>query len=114
VNIDYEDLSDELRRVTLSGRMDIAGADSIATKFAALTAGANRRVIVDLTAVNFLASIGIRALISNAKALQQRGGKLVLLVGAGDAVTKTLETTGIDSLIPMFTNAVEAQSAATG
>ena len=69
-------------------------------------------MVVDLTAVTFLASIGIRALITNAKALQQRGGKMVLFVGENAAVAKTLETTGIDALIPMFSDALAAEKEA--
>lgn len=67
---------------------------------------------MDLTAVSFLGSIGIRALISNAKALQSNGGRMVLLVGGNETVAKTLETTGIDVLIPMFADASEAEKAA--
>jgi len=110
--IDFEDETDNLRRISISERLDIQGTEEIATKFAALTASANRRVVLDLTNVTFLASIGIRAVITNAKALQQRGGKMVLFVGNNQAVTKTLETTGIDVLIPMFADAAEAEKAA--
>jgi anti-anti-sigma factor len=93
--------------------MDIVGSDAIATRFAALTATAARHILVDLVDVDFLASIGIRSLISNAKAVQQRGGRMVLLVSADSAVAKTLETTGVDALIPMFTDPAAALAAAT-
>jgi anti-anti-sigma factor len=112
MSIDFQDANDNLRRISISGRLDIQGTDAISTKFAALTASANRRVVVDLTDVSFLASIGIRAIITNAKALQQRGGKLVLFVGDNSVVAKTLEVTGIDTLIPMFSDASEAETAA--
>jgi hypothetical protein len=36
---------------------------------------------------------------------------LVLFVGGNPAVTKTLEATGIDALIPMFVDAAEAEKA---
>ncbi len=111
MTIDFHDDSDDVRRIVISGRLDIAGADAISTRFAALAASAPRRIIVDLTGVNFLASIGIRSIISNAKALQQRGGKMVLLVTADTSVAKTLEATGIDGLIPIFTEATQASSA---
>jgi len=112
MSIEFNDRSDALRHITLTGRLDIAGTDAIATKLAALAAGAQRRVVLDLTGVSFLASIGIRALISTAKAQQSRGGKVVLLVGTNEAVIKTLETTGIDALIPMFTDDDQAVAAA--
>jgi anti-anti-sigma factor len=112
MTITHEDVSDSFRRIVLSGRLDSRGTDEIATRFAALAAAPSRRVVVDLTGIDFLASIGIRALLSNAKALEQKGGRLVLFVGANSAVTKTLEATGIDALIPMFADAVEAEKAA--
>ena len=113
MTIRFQDITENLRRISISGRLDIAGTDEIATTFAALAASARRRVIVDLSAVSFLASIGIRALIANAKALQNRGGKMVLFVGDNASVRMTLEITGIDALIPMFNDAAEAEKAAT-
>ena len=101
-DINYVDVSENFRRISISGRLDILGSDSIALKFTSLSVATGQRVIVDLTAVSFLASIGIRSIISNAKALQQRGGKMVLFVGDNSAIIKTLETTGVDTLIPMF------------
>jgi anti-anti-sigma factor len=110
--IDFDDTQEPLRRITITGRLDIPGTEEIATKFAALSASAKRRVVVDLTGVSFLASIGIRSIISNAKAVQQRGGKLVMLVSGDSTAQKTLEITGVAELIPMFTNAAEAEAAA--
>lgn len=110
--IDFEDCSSQYRRITLSGRLDIIGTGEIEGKFAALSATAERRLVVDLTGVSFLASIGIRALITNAKAQQQRGGRMVLFVGDNAPITKTLETTGIDALIPMFATLEDAEKAA--
>jgi anti-sigma B factor antagonist len=111
-DINFVDVSENFRRISISGRLDILGSDAIALKFTSLAVATQRRLVVDLTAVSFLASIGIRAIISNAKALQQRGGKMVLFVGDNATVTKTLEATGIDSLIPMFADAAEANKAA--
>ena len=112
MSIEFEDLNDGLRRIKLSGRLDITGTESISIKFTNLASAVARRVVVDLTAVSFLASIGIRELITNAKAQQQRGGRVVLFVGDNVLVAKTLEVTGIDALIPMFANAAEADQAA--
>ena len=112
MTIDFEDCKDNLRRITLSGRLDIQGTEAIAVKFAALASSAQRRVVVNLSAVTFLASIGIRALITGAKGLQQRGGRMVLFTGDNALVSKTLETTGVDALIPMFSDAAEAETAA--
>jgi anti-sigma B factor antagonist len=110
--IEFDDVSDTFRRIRLSGRLDIAGTEAVSIKFTHLASSAARRVVVDLTGVSFLASIGIRELISNAKAQQLRGGRIVLFVGDNASVAKTLEVTGIDSLIPMFSTLAEAEQAA--
>lgn len=109
--IEYADSSAEIRLIKLSGRLDIAGTGEIETQFAALAATEKRGIIVDLTAVDFLASICIRSIISNAKAQQQRGGRMVLVVGENQFVAKTLQTTGIDVLVPMFVSLEDAKGA---
>ena len=110
--ITHEDSGGSFRRITLSGRLDGPGTAEIAAKLTALSASAKQRVVLDLTGVSFLASIGIRAVLASAKAAQQNGGRMVLFVGGNPAVTKTLEATGIDALIPMFADVAEAEKAA--
>jgi len=112
MDIDYNDSGDTLRHIKLVGRLDIEGSEAIALKFTTLSATAARRIVVDLTGVSFLASIGIRSIISNAKALAQRGGRMVLYVGDNAVVTRSLESTGIGAVIPIFAEAAEAERAA--
>ena len=87
-------------KVILDGRLDITGAGIIDLQFSAI-AGSHRGVLVDLTNVSFLASIGIRTLLLGAKAVQRRGGTFVLLNPA-DEVEKVLEVTGVTDLMPVF------------
>lgn len=108
MSITFEDTSDSLRRIHLSGRLDIQGIDAVSAKFAELADSRHSRVVVDLSGVSFLVSFGIRELITNAKAIQKRGGRMLIFVGDNKAVHKTLETTGIDMLIPTFTDAAAA------
>jgi len=112
MSISHNDIGENLRRIVISGQLDMAGTDSIASQLVELTAAPKKGVVVDLCAVKFLASIGIRALITSAKAVQQRGGKMVLVVRAGSTVTMSIEATGIDELIPVFKNAADAERAA--
>ncbi len=110
--ISFEDANETLRHIRLTGRLDIAGIDAVSETFTELSLATHRQVIVDLSGVNFLVSFGIRELITNAKLIQQRGGRMVIFVGDNKAVRKTLETTGIDTLIPTFVNAAQAVRAA--
>ena len=110
--INHQDIGENLRRIVITGRLDIPGTDSVASKLEQLAAGPKKGVVVDLSSVQFLASIGIRALITSAKAVQQRGGKMVLVVSEGSTVVMSLEATGVNDLIPVFTSDADAERAA--
>ncbi|MBI3044872.1 MAG: STAS domain-containing protein [Betaproteobacteria bacterium] len=112
MSINYEDIGDNLRRIVITGRLDMPGTDSVASKLGELVAAPKKGVVVDLSSVQFLASIGIRALITSAKAVQQRGGKMALVVDGGSSVLMSLEATGVDQLIPVFGNTADAERAA--
>ena len=67
--------------------------------FNALTSE-KRAIVVDLSAVNFLSSYGIRVLLVGAKTVKSKGGKLVILCPEGN-VAKVLQAAGTDTLIPV-------------
>jgi anti-anti-sigma factor len=95
-------------KVSLTGKLDIAGAEVIALPLATL-AGAKSGLIVDMSGVSFISSIGIRHLVSAAMALSRRGGRLVLL-NPNDLVAEVLETSGITDLLPIVRSESEANS----
>lgn len=103
------DGSIKLRKVVLSGRLDMLGMEEVALKLTSLTAIKPLPVILDLRDVSFLASIGIRSIISSARALDQKGGRMVILLGANELVKATLESTGIDDVIPMVADEEQAE-----
>jgi anti-sigma B factor antagonist len=111
MSISYEDVASDLRRIVISGRLDMPGTDSVAVQLAELTAAPKKAVVVDLFQLKFLASIGIRALISSAKEVQKRGGKMALVVNKASTVMMSLEATGVDELIPVFGSAADAEKA---
>jgi anti-anti-sigma factor len=110
----FQDIGDDLRRITVSGRLDMEGTDSVSARLMELAQEPKKGVVVDLSGVRFLASIGIRALVASAKAVQQRGGKMVLVAASGSSVHMSLMATGIDELIPVFTDVAAAERAALG
>ena len=111
VAIRYEDEKDDFRRIFLSGRLDTAGSEEIASQLAEVAGSAQRRVLIDLSNVNFLSSMGIRALIASAKEQEAKGGRVVLNAGGNDVVGRTLEATGVDQLIPVFEDIADAERA---
>ena len=112
--ISYDDVGDDLRRIIVSGRLDTTGTNSIASQLVELVQAPKKAVVVDLSNVQFLASIGIGALITSAKAVKGRGGKMALVVDNGSGVMMSLRATGTDQLIPIYRNVSDAESAALG
>ena len=72
MSISHTDIGENLRRIVISGRLDLPGTDSVAEQLEALIAAPKNSVVVDLSPLKFLASIGIRVLITSAKAVAAR------------------------------------------
>src|ERR1051326_4855163 len=107
--IAIHDLEGDVTKVIMSGRIDIAGAREIEMPMA-VVAGSRRAVVVDLSAVEFLASLGLGGIVVSAKSIFSKRGKIVLLKPRPE-VEEVITTTGIDELIPIFHNEAEAIAA---
>ena len=104
--------ADGLNHLALSGRLDLAGTQAIEARFAELTTGAKKTAIVDLREVTFLASLGMRMLVSSARALLKSSARLVLL-GPRPSVRLALEGAGLNSILPIANDDGEAIALAT-
>jgi anti-anti-sigma factor len=113
MSINYTD-SGDVRTIAISGRLDVEGTNSVASQLEELAKAPKKGVVVDLTSLKFLASIGIRALISSAKEVKARGGKMVLVVDPGSTIMMSIKATGIDQFLPVFDDADTAGKAAAG
>jgi anti-anti-sigma factor len=109
MRIETSDNGDATAKVALTGRLDIAGAEAVALPLATL-AGAKQALIIDMSGVSFIASIGIRHLVSAAKALARRNGGLVL-VNPTPLVAEVLATSGLTDILPIVHSDAEAVTA---
>jgi anti-anti-sigma factor len=99
MDLEVADLENGITKVTLSGRFDVEGALKIDGEFNAI-AEQKKKLLVDLSSVTFIASLGIRTLITGAKATANNGGKMVLLDPQPN-VEKVLRTSRVDTVIPI-------------
>ena len=109
MDMQIEDTDGGVTNVVLRGRLDTAGAGAIDLKFNTV-AGSRQAIIVDLSAVDFLISLGIRVLVVGAKAVKNKGGKLVLL-SPSENVRAVLRTASIEQLIPVMFDRAAAVAA---
>ena len=99
-------------QAALIGRMDIEGAQAIETPFRVLTR-LRRTLVVDLSQVSFMASMGLRTLMVGARAQTELGGKLVL-ASPQPNVEKVLKESGIGEIIGVYPTVEAAAAAITG
>jgi stage II sporulation protein AA (anti-sigma F factor antagonist) len=106
MKVSVESTPKGIARIVLDGRLDVAGTQAAESEFnAAVAAAAN--VIVDLSKVPFIASVGIRMLVSGTRTQTKLGGKMVMM-GPDEVTRKILFTTGIDQLVPVRDTLEEA------
>ena len=110
MELQYSELENNISVIKLIGKLDIVGVGEIETRFAGYAAGDGVRMLVDLSGVDFLASIGIRLLTLTAKSVTSRGGKMALLSPTPD-VEQVLDVTGIPAIIPIYPDLGSATSA---
>jgi anti-anti-sigma factor len=111
MDMQVADIASGAVMVTLRGRLDITGAAKIDLPFNTVI-GSTRGVVVDMSEVTFLASIGIRTLVLGAKQLRRRGGNLVLLNPHPEA-EKVLDLTGITDILVISRDEASAIAAVT-
>lgn len=105
-----EDLAGPVSVVRLQGRLDAAGSDVIGLRFTAAVASQPRDAVVDLTGVSFVASLGLRLLISAARSLAGKGHRMALF-GANDMVQGVLDDAALDQIMPITATEAEALAA---
>jgi anti-anti-sigma factor len=103
-------LDNHLTVIALDGRMDLEGTQAIDQQFSFQTTTQKRHIVVDLSNVSFLASIGIRTLLTAARGQESRGGKVVL-AAPDDMVRKVLDSTGVDQIVPVYPDIATARAA---
>lgn len=94
-------LENGIRHAKLTGRMDLPGTTEVYQEFFLKLANRPEPVLIDLSEVDYLTSMGLRTLVSTAKAVHQRGAKAAILKPTA-RVREVLITAGIDAIIPIY------------
>jgi anti-anti-sigma factor len=84
-----------LYTVALSGELDIATADQLTAALGDVSPASGERLVIDLTAVAFMDSTGLRVLIAANGTAAEGGYELVIVTGESPA-KRVLELTRMD------------------
>lgn len=102
-------VADGVLKVELTGSLDVSGSSAIEGAMEEIAAE-NNKVVIDLSKVDFIASIGIRVLVKTAKAVSEKGGKLSVF-GPTEEASRVLKTTGLDILLRVASDEAGAVAA---
>ena len=95
--------------IQLHGRMQLNDLQGMETRLKSLVRG-HKAVIVDLSGLDVLFSMGLRALIMCAQLLDLKGGKLALMAPT-ENIMAVLQASGASQLIPICRDQAEAEAA---
>ena len=107
MEMNVSSLGDRLVKVSLVGRLDTPGVGRVETRFVSHLVPAGNSAIVDLSQVDFVASMGLRMLVSTAKNLKTRQAKLVLY-GAQRPVLQVFEAVALNKIISICSEEADA------
>jgi anti-sigma B factor antagonist len=98
--------------VTAAGELDLAAAPRLATMFSVAAASAEPCVVLDLSAVDFIDSTALGA-IMHASTEVEAGGKRMLVVALDGPVRRLLEITNLTGRFRVYPSRGEALAAAS-
>jgi anti-anti-sigma factor len=109
MKLQFNELENGIRLIKLIGALDLSGRYGIEIEFVRQCAGDGVRVLVDLSEVDYISSIGVHMLVTSAHSIASRGGKMALL-SPQPTVLHVLDLTGILQLIPIYSDLDSAKA----
>jgi len=100
VQLNEIQVDDRITHLAIVGQVDVAGLHAIDIKFHGYTAARRRPTLVDISALEFISSLGMGMFISCARSLQRHGARMVLL-NPRPEIEEAMKAVGIDQGIPI-------------
>lgn len=93
----------------VSGRLDLSTANLFEEKLHALLDEGVQHLVLDCQMVDYISSMGLRAILEAGKDIKSHGGKLILLAKPG-FVADVFEDSGFTLLFPLVYSLESAES----
>jgi len=103
----FQSTSGSVLTLTLKGRLDADGTDKMAGLLAGYIDRGERRLVLDLSQVDYISSVGLRALMLAAKRLAPLDGRIVLC-GPQAPIRHLLDVAGFTSMFSIVATRDEA------
>ena len=93
------------------GELDLSTAPRLCVALDAARRGGARRVLVDLSAVEFCDSSGLRSLVGERMEMEAAGGRLAVVCAPDGPVARLFELTGAHEMLSIHPSADAARAA---
>jgi anti-sigma B factor antagonist len=94
--------------VAASGRVDAATAPQLEDAFNAITEAGRFNIVLDMSDVDFMSSVGLRVLIDARKRCRRYNRGDLILASVSPNVERTLELAGFYTLFDVYDSTLEA------
>jgi anti-sigma B factor antagonist len=112
LSLEFEGGDGRPLRAIVAGEIDFAGASAMQAQITAACAQhAERRLVLDLIAVQFMDSTGLRAVLQVQRGLAEEPGGGMVILGATEPVRKLLKLTGLERHLQVFDTLEQAETA---
>lgn len=98
--------------IEISGRMDTINSKEIEAKLDSLLENNNAKIIIDLAAVDYISSVGLRVLLAALKKQREQKGSMKL-VSLQPFVKDIFKMTGFDKIFSIYSTQEEAMNSST-
>jgi len=103
-----------IRVISASRELDLATAAELCARVDAARHAGRKRLLLDLTRLEFCDSSGLRALIRASEEVRASSGRLVVVPPVAGAVTHLFALTGADELLPLRSSVDDGLAALDG
>jgi anti-sigma B factor antagonist len=107
---EVESIADDVELVAVIGELDLSNAFEFRRRVETGLRSRGSAVVVDLSGVTHMDSSGLAALIDAHQAVQERRGRLALVVSS-EPVRRTIEVRGLDRVFKIFATREDALKA---
>ena len=107
MDVQREALNDRVERIAPQGRLDAVTVPALEAALSECLNNGQVQLVIDLSAVNYISSSGLRVLLTARREAQVVGGDVVLC-GMSSRVREVFEMIGFDRLFRVFDRAEEA------
>lgn len=111
LNVTVSEASAETILCVVTGEVDLFTGPSLREKLTDAISVAPSHLVIDMSGVQFLASIGLSILVEILAAQEAAGHHLAVVVENNHAVTHALQTTGLDQVLDLHVTLATAVNA---